>query len=469
MMQPAAYGSRPEAVQPVRRPEPVDEARVMPRCSEQTTAGFSATALAVRAVAQDVAPAVVSGGSARGAKPSAVSASCIESRMQRPGGRRRQLAPDRAAGGLHIGDSGPRPMARASHRLRSPCASGGRPPGRRAGEDRPEVPRAPDARFRRGTRRGPPRASRCSCTRTLFGWRPTVAGELLGARRPAQLRERAEQPRPDRRGEHIVVGGGRGESIGACAEPMTEGWPGAVRGKPAVFTVASGNMVGIRRESRARLDGGRERGQRRAARLLVSKAWIQAAVLVILVGFFILGLLAYRTYIGAPAGAGPRRRPAGARLFTGGDISPARGCSCTTGSWSTARSSATAPISAPTSRPTTCAARRTSCSARNGGARSDSAARRTIAELRANRYDERTGTLRRARPVPAFRALVAPLQRLLLRPDDRARAAPRRDHRPRRPAPADGLLRLDGVGCRDQPAGPQLLVHEQLAARAARG
>src|SRR6476469_9576353 len=31
--------------------------------------------------------------------------------------------------------------------------------------------------------------------------------------------------------------------------------------------------------------------------LLVSKAWIQGAVLVILCGFFILGLLAYRTYM----------------------------------------------------------------------------------------------------------------------------------------------------------------------------
>ena len=33
---------------------------------------------------------------------------------------------------------------------------------------------------------------------------------------------------------------------------------------------------------------------------LISKVWIQAAVLVFLCGFFVLGLLAYRTYQAAP-------------------------------------------------------------------------------------------------------------------------------------------------------------------------
>ncbi len=34
--------------------------------------------------------------------------------------------------------------------------------------------------------------------------------------------------------------------------------------------------------------------------LLVSKTWLQVAALVVLVGFFILGLLAYRTYQSDP-------------------------------------------------------------------------------------------------------------------------------------------------------------------------
>lgn len=44
-------------------------------------------------------------------------------------------------------------------------------------------------------------------------------------------------------------------------------------------------------------------GERR--QLLVSKGWIQAVLLVLLCGFFILGLLAYRTYVAhPPAGVG---------------------------------------------------------------------------------------------------------------------------------------------------------------------
>ncbi len=41
--------------------------------------------------------------------------------------------------------------------------------------------------------------------------------------------------------------------------------------------------------------GGPERRE-----LLVSRGWIQATVLVFLFGFFVLGMLAYRTYSGQP-------------------------------------------------------------------------------------------------------------------------------------------------------------------------
>jgi len=44
--------------------------------------------------------------------------------------------------------------------------------------------------------------------------------------------------------------------------------------------------------------------------LLVSKTWIQVAVLVFLVGFFILGLLAYRTYVAGPPVPDRVRSPA---------------------------------------------------------------------------------------------------------------------------------------------------------------
>ena len=59
-------------------------------------------------------------------------------------------------------------------------------------------------------------------------------------------------------------------------------------------------------------------GERRG--LLVSRVWIQATLLVVLCGFFILGLLAYRTYMAHPPV--PKRviDSQGRVLYTGRDI-----------------------------------------------------------------------------------------------------------------------------------------------------
>jgi nitric oxide reductase subunit B len=54
---------------------------------------------------------------------------------------------------------------------------------------------------------------------------------------------------------------------------------------------------------------------------LISKGWIQAVVLVVLFGFFVLGLLAYRTYIAHPPVPGRVVESNGNVLFTGSEIS----------------------------------------------------------------------------------------------------------------------------------------------------
>ena len=54
--------------------------------------------------------------------------------------------------------------------------------------------------------------------------------------------------------------------------------------------------------------------------LLVSKGWIQAVVLVVLCGFFILGLLAYRTYMAHPPVPKRVADQQGRLLYTGQDI-----------------------------------------------------------------------------------------------------------------------------------------------------
>jgi nitric oxide reductase subunit B len=52
---------------------------------------------------------------------------------------------------------------------------------------------------------------------------------------------------------------------------------------------------------------------------LISKAWIQAVVLVVLAGFFVLGLLAYRTYQAHPPIPARVVDQGGHVLFTGKD------------------------------------------------------------------------------------------------------------------------------------------------------
>jgi nitric oxide reductase subunit B len=54
--------------------------------------------------------------------------------------------------------------------------------------------------------------------------------------------------------------------------------------------------------------------------LLVSKGWVQGVLLVMLFGFFVLGLLAYRTYQAKPPLPQRVVDPAGATLYTARDI-----------------------------------------------------------------------------------------------------------------------------------------------------
>ena len=66
--------------------------------------------------------------------------------------------------------------------------------------------------------------------------------------------------------------------------------------------------------------------------LLVSKAWIQVTVVVFLVGFLILGILAYRSYSGRPTDPKPgRRRSRGGPCTPATTSAPAKRSSSRTG------------------------------------------------------------------------------------------------------------------------------------------
>jgi hypothetical protein len=103
-----------------------------------------------------------------------------------------------------------------------------------------------------------------------------------------------------------------------------------------------------------------------------------------------------------------------------------------------------------------------------GGPPSDAAARKTIEDMRTNRYEAKTGTLTfSAAEAGAFRKLVPYYSRFFSDPNSEHGLRPERDHEPDAVAAADGVVCLDGLGRGGEAARPQLLLHEQLALRAA--
>src|SRR5579875_956622 len=61
-------------------------------------------------------------------------------------------------------------------------------------------------------------------------------------------------------------------------------------------------------------------GNNKKRDLLISKGWVQAVLIVLLFGFTVLGILAYRTYTGEPPIPQKVTDPSGTVLFTGQDI-----------------------------------------------------------------------------------------------------------------------------------------------------
>jgi nitric oxide reductase subunit B len=161
-----------------------------------------------------------------------------------------------------------------------------------------------------------------------------------------------------------------------------------------------------------------EKRQRRE--LLISKGWVQGAALVTLVGFFILGLLAYRTYTEQPPV--PKRvvDEQGRVLYTGDDVSKGQQVFLHNGLMEYGSAFGHGAYLGPDF--TADYLRRASNLVQQsyGGSESDSAGRRTIEDFRTNRYDEDTGTLTLTAPqASAFRTLVGHYSRFFSAPDTR--------------------------------------------------
>jgi nitric oxide reductase subunit B len=127
--------------------------------------------------------------------------------------------------------------------------------------------------------------------------------------------------------------------------------------------------------------------------LLVSRGWIQVVILVILSGFFVLGLLAYRTYQAKPPVPQRTADERGRVLYTARDVQRGQQVFLHNGLMEYGSVFGHGAYLGPDF--TADYLRRASNIVRRayGGPASDSAARRTIEDFRTNRYDEPSGTL----------------------------------------------------------------------------
>ncbi len=132
-------------------------------------------------------------------------------------------------------------------------------------------------------------------------------------------------------------------------------------------------------------------GSRRT--LLVSRAWVQAAIIVFLFGFLVLGLLAYRTYTGEPPIPGRVVDASGNVLFTRSDILEGQGVFLRNGLMEYGSIFGHGAYLGPDY--TADYLHRAALIVRDiyGGAQSDRAEAETISDFKQNRYDQQSDTL----------------------------------------------------------------------------
>src|SRR5512138_1558311 len=142
--------------------------------------------------------------------------------------------------------------------------------------------------------------------------------------------------------------------------------------------------------------------------LLISKGWFQAAILVFLFGFFVLGFLALRTYQAEPPIPKQVVAPDGRVVFTGTDVIAGQQVFLKNGLMEYGSIYGHGAYLGPDY--TADYLRRSATMVRDayGGPLSDRAHAQTVATFKENRYDPATGTLTLDAPrAAAHEALVA--------------------------------------------------------------
>ena len=131
----------------------------------------------------------------------------------------------------------------------------------------------------------------------------------------------------------------------------------------------------------------------RRRELLVSKGWVQASLVVFLLGFFVLGLLAYRTYSADPPIADRVVDPEGQELFTGDDVSSGQKVFLDNGLMEYGSIFGHGAYLGPDYTADYLHRAALSVTEQHGGSGSDTARERTISDFQQNRYDSDTDTL----------------------------------------------------------------------------
>ena len=184
-----------------------------------------------------------------------------------------------------------------------------------------------------------------------------------------------------------------------------------------------------------------------------------------LLGFFVLGLLAYRTYQSRPPDPRGVVEPGGQTLFTRDDIMDGQKTFLREGLMEYGSIFGHGAYLGPDY--TADYLRRAALSVRDryGGAGSDRALQRTITDFRRNRYDceHRHPHLHRTAGGGVTESSSPTIARTSATRRPSSDCAPMRSTTPSADPQADRLLQLGGLGDLGRAPGPQLLLHEQLA------
>ena len=204
--------------------------------------------------------------------------------------------------------------------------------------------------------------------------------------------------------------------------------------------------------------------------LLISKGWIQAVALVMLFGFFVMGLLAYYTYTDQPPIPARVVDANGKVVFTGQDVIAGQEIFLKNGLMEYGSIFGHGAWLGPDYTADYLHRAAELTMDYYGGNSSGAARQQTITDFKTNRYDAATGVLTySAAQADAFQKLTAYYTGLFWNAHDEIRFASQCHYRSGTDPATYRVFQLVGLGGVGVASGQKLFLHEQLAAGIARG